>query len=291
MGEVYRLKKSADNYTFSIDRYNSDFVNGGSVWRSLFSISYSNAAAIGTCIIPHNLSVGGNSEFLKTVSIKTPSQGGGNFRIEPAADGNESSIGYYNRSDLRASVAGDMWVCGVNSWGKTGYCMGTSVLGSCLNIYNSGTVEMPYSIKTSEIKVLNTNGTLYIRNSLGATIAEFYDDKSAFIFGDLVVGGSITATNSNPFYIAGKVAANGSKISSKGRIGFSVAKTGTGGYAITPDTAFGNTNYIVSVTSQVDTDTGYSRLNSSVMTVSSFAVATSIGTVRADSIFHFIVLN
>ena len=83
------------------------------------------------------------------MSIKTPSQGGGNIRIEPAVDGNESSIGHYTRSDLRATVAGDVWVCGANGYAKNAYySIGTPVINSCLSISNSGNVEMPYGIKT-----------------------------------------------------------------------------------------------------------------------------------------------
>ena len=69
------------------------------------------------------------------------------------------------------------------------------------------------------------------------------------------------------------------------------SKSATGSYVITPETAFGNTNYIVNLTTQVDTDTGYARLHSSVLSTSSFAVATSVGTVRTDCIFHFMVIN
>ena len=120
----------------------------------------------------------------------------GNIQIIPAADGNESSIGYYNRIDLRNTVAGDMWVCGVNSYTKAGFIIGSGVLGSCLNISNSGNVEMPYGIKTTDInvnniKILNTNGIVYIKNSLGVSIAEVYDDKSSLLNGDLVIGGNL----------------------------------------------------------------------------------------------------
>ena len=52
-------------------------------------------------------------------------------------NGNESSIGFYNRSDSRATDAGDMWVCGVNSWGLNGSSIGTAVIGNCLNIHTA----------------------------------------------------------------------------------------------------------------------------------------------------------
>ena len=69
---------------------------------------------------------------------------------------------------------------------------------------------MPYGIKTIEIKVntlkiLDLYGTVYIKNSLGASVAEVYDDKNSFSNGDLVINGNIMATNSKPFWVAGKV--------------------------------------------------------------------------------------
>ena len=42
-------------------------------------------------------------------------------------------------------------------------------------------------INVNNIKILNTNGIVYIKNSLGVSIAEFYDDKSSFLNGDLVI--------------------------------------------------------------------------------------------------------
>ena len=78
-----------------------------------------------------------------------------------------------------------MWVSGVNTWTKAGYSIGTPVIYSCLNISNSGNVEMPHGIKTTDInvnniKILNTNGTVYIKNSLSVSNAELYDDEKRF---------------------------------------------------------------------------------------------------------------
>ena len=114
------MSKSGDGNTFSIDKYVANYVSGGYGWKSLFSIVYNTTTTLGTCIMPNNLSVLGNGEFLKTMSIKTQPQGGGNMRIEPSVDGNESSIGYYNRIDLRSTTAGDMWISGLNSWSWAG---------------------------------------------------------------------------------------------------------------------------------------------------------------------------
>ena len=47
----------------------------------------------GNCSIKNNLSVLGNNGFLNTMNIKTSGQGGGNLRIEPSVDGQETSIG------------------------------------------------------------------------------------------------------------------------------------------------------------------------------------------------------
>ena len=109
--------------------------------------------------------------------------------------------------------------------------------------------------------------------------------------GNLPVTGTTTASNSNPFYIAGRVATNGSALGSKGRINFSSTGTTVGVYIITPDTAFGNTNYIVSITCQVDGVSGFARLNANVLSTSSFTVVTYINSVLADAAFHFTVIN
>ena len=85
----------------------------------------------GNCSIKNNLSVLGNNDFLNTMNIKTSGQGGGNLRIEPSVDGQETSIGYYNRSGLRATVAGDVWVGGINCWSRAGFTIGTPILNSC----------------------------------------------------------------------------------------------------------------------------------------------------------------
>ena len=81
------------------------------------------------------LNVAGNVNLSKTLTITTPSQGGGNIRIIPMDNVSESSIGYYTRSDARATEPGDVWVCGVNSWGQNigGFSMGTTGFGACLN--------------------------------------------------------------------------------------------------------------------------------------------------------------
>ena len=103
-----------------------------------------NATIHKNCSIKNNLEVLGNSEFSNIICVKTSGQGGGNLRVEPSVDGQETSIGYYNRSDLRATVAGDVWVGGVSCWPRVDFTIGTPILASCLNINKSGTVLANY---------------------------------------------------------------------------------------------------------------------------------------------------
>ena len=46
-----------------------------------------------------------------------------------------------------------MWVCGVNCCDKQGYSIGTPVSHKCLNINLNGTVDIPYTVHTTEIMV------------------------------------------------------------------------------------------------------------------------------------------
>ena len=86
-----------------------------------------NTTIVRTCNMSNDLTVLGGSLFSNTMRIKTPSQGGGNLRIEPAVNGNESSVGYYSRSDLRATSAGDMCASGVNAFARVGFPIGTPI--------------------------------------------------------------------------------------------------------------------------------------------------------------------
>ena len=144
----------------------------------------------GNCSIKNNLSVLGNNDLLNTMNIKTSGQGGGNLRIEPSVDGQETSIGYYNRSDLRATVAGDMWVGGLNCWGLAGDSIGTVVIGNCLNISNVGTVKAPYKMKTPLI---------YTDKIIGNGATQVTIDDDVIITGNLHITGTITASKSNLF--------------------------------------------------------------------------------------------
>ena len=58
---------------------------------------------------------------------------------------------YYNRSDLRDRVAGDMWVWGMNCWSRAGFTRGTPVLNNCFNIGLNGNINIPYGLTTPGI--------------------------------------------------------------------------------------------------------------------------------------------
>ena len=127
------------------------------------------------CAIQNNLSVLGNSEFNNLTRIQASGQGGGTLRIEPSVDGQETSTGYYNRSHLRATVAGDMWVGGLNCWGLAGYSIGTTVLGNGLTISSIGPVKAPYKIITPLI---------YTDRILGNGAAQLTIDDNVILTGN-----------------------------------------------------------------------------------------------------------
>ena len=110
------------------------------------------------CSINHNLTVLGTSIVNTTTRIKTSGQGDGNFRVEPSVDGQESSVGYYNRNALRDIAAGDVWVGGINHWSMSGFTFGTPVLTSCLNLAINGNVTIPYNLNTPGINVDTISG-------------------------------------------------------------------------------------------------------------------------------------
>ena len=124
------------------------------------------------------LNVEGNVNSANTLCVKTPQQGGGNIKFAPKDNGNESSIGFYTRSDVRSSEAGDMWVCGVHCWGLSTYSIGTSGNGNCLNINNDGRVALPNGLQTP---------ILMINSVKGLTTEYLTIDDSAVITGNLAV--------------------------------------------------------------------------------------------------------
>ena len=108
--------------------------------------------------------------------------------------------------------------------------------------------------------------------------------ENVVINGSLVVNGSITAYNSNPFWIAGKVNSNGVVQSSKGRYTYTCTRNGNGLYTITPaaTSPFDNTYYIVNLTCQVEGAYTSARVVNSSLSVSSFQVLTYVNAVLLD---------
>jgi hypothetical protein len=112
----------------------------------------------GNCCVSNNLSVLNTGSFTNTLSAIVPGGGGGSIRVIASTNGDEASIGYYNYNDSRSIAAGDMWVGGANCWSKSGYSIGTSVLGYCLNINNTGVVSLANKLRTPELLVNTIRG-------------------------------------------------------------------------------------------------------------------------------------
>ena len=128
-----------------------------------------------------------NNTFTDVVNIRTPSRLGGNIRIIPALNGNESSIAYYARNDTRYDVVGDGWTCGVNCWDNQGnYIIGAPGLNNCFNINLSGNVNIAYGIITPAITV----------NDISASTSEYLNiGDNAVITGYLSVLGNTVLSN------------------------------------------------------------------------------------------------
>ena len=103
--------------------------------------------------------------------------------------------------------------------------------------------------------------------------------------------GEIYATNLKPFWLAGKVSADGGLITSRGRYAFTCAKIGVGRYTISPptDNPFPMADYIVQLTCQVDLLTGYARVATGT-TTTGFTLTTYVGGTVADCAFYFTVV-
>jgi osmotically-inducible protein OsmY len=210
---------------------------------------------------------------------------GGGFRAVAAQEGLEASVGLYKHSDLRATEAGDYWVSGLNSWARIGYTIGTTVTGACLNISDDGVVEVPFYITTQEVMV----------DTLRARTAEFITiDDNVTITGSLTVNGYVESgatVDHNPFWLAGKVASNGTRLSTRGRNQFTSVRNSAGNYTISTTDAFSDTNYIINITCQVDGGTAYARININAMTTSAFTIITYVNGTTTDVIFHFTAIN
>jgi hypothetical protein len=139
---------------------------------------------------------------------------------------------------------------------------------------------------------VNIDGYTIVQGSFlvaGATTM----NSNVQITGNLTASGTITASNSNPFWVAGKVSANGNAIiTNKGRYECTTYKTGTGFYTIYPPTnkPFPDTNYIVQLTCQVDGSNATVRVVHGSLSTTSFQAMTYLAGQVADCIFHFSVL-
>jgi hypothetical protein len=95
----------------------------------------------------------------------------------------------------------------------------------------------------------------------------------------------------SPFWIAGKIAANGTTVlTSRGRYGYTVSRNGAGYYTITPDTPFLDNTYIVNLTCQVDGQNATARVVNASATTTSFAILAYNNNVATDQIVHFLVI-
>ena len=67
-------------------------INGNTTMKGNTTME-GNTTIVRSCNISNDLTVLGGSKVSSIMRIKTPLQGGGNLRIEPAVNGNESSVG------------------------------------------------------------------------------------------------------------------------------------------------------------------------------------------------------
>ena len=217
------------------------------------------------------------------LSLSTPTQGGGHLRIIPAVDGNESSIGYYNRSDSRSTDAGDMWVSRVNSWSRVGYNIGTPILSSCFNISDAGTITADYKIRTP---------TFQVDTILGNGANQITIDDDVIMTGNLVLTWSFKY---KPFWVAGKVyGTNLNTASSKSRFGFNVSRPNgylVGVYSITfGSNPHADANYVVNLINQ---STGHCKIWDSILpTANGFHIVIfNTSNALTNSVFHFSVIS
>ena len=223
-----------------------------------------------------------NSIFSSSIDVQAPSQNGGGIRIIPAQDIGNSSIGYYNYMDKRSSAAGDVWISGIYCDNEQGYSIRTPVLNTCFNIQNHGNINIPYG--------LSTNGAA-INVIIANTSSEITFGRNVLITGNLNITGNVIASNLNPFDIGGKVSGGGAIISNKGRITFTVVRTSTGVFVITPTIGFGNTNYLINISCQYGGGTGCYSVFTNSLTATGFTVIIMNNATYYDCIFHFTVIN
>ena len=217
--------------------------------------------------VSNNFSVLGTSTFGNTLFLSMNSGGGGGIRVVAATAGSEASIGYYNRSDLRSTVAGDMWVCGINCWSRTGYNIGSPILNSCLNIFDTGTITTDYKIRTPLLMTDTIRGN-------GAN--QITIDDNVIITGNFVLNGSF---NYKHFWVAGNIDGSNLIISgSKGRYPFTISRPA--GYSVRVyyincgTNPCSDANYVINITLQTN---GFCKVwKSSIPTVNGFHIIISM---------------
>ena len=151
-----------------------------------------------------------------------------------------------------------------------------------MNISNTGVITADYRIVTPLLYATT------IRAS-NATVVTIQDD--ARMTCNLIVNGTITASNSNPFYTAGKVSTAGVILTSKGRGTFTASRSSTGVFVITPTIAFGNTNYLINISCQYGGGTGCYSVFTNSLATTGFTIITMNNSSYSACIFHFTMMN
>ena len=115
-----------------------------------------------------------------------------------------------------------------------------------------GSDRININCETGLVKINVALETPVIQSNIikGLSTTTLRIEDNVVITGNATINGTITASNSNPFWIAGKVAASGASSATLGRYSFSSSKVATGQYTITPNSSnpFPNANYTVQLT-------------------------------------------
>ena len=119
---------------------------------------------------------------------------------------------------MRFGSADDMWLMGVNCCSCAGYSIGTPGLGMCSDIFTIGNVTARYELRTPLVHTDKIQGN-------GA--AQVTIDDNVIIPCNLITTGIITASNSNPYWVAMKISASGGVLTNTGRYTATVVKAAT----------------------------------------------------------------
>ena len=130
--------------------------------------------------------------------------GGGRIRVIPTSDLGESSIGFYTYTDMRMVSAGDVWICGVNSWGAIGYSIGTHGLGNCFNIRPNADVYLKTQLFVNNINILDS---LNLKAAASGVYSKT-DIDTRFTASNTSISAKLHATTPSASYIAIRNASN-----------------------------------------------------------------------------------